>query len=235
VQRRPGCRGLWTLYNNTSLFLFTQSLSLSGSIQFEFEIFGNIQRELLKQHQATWRYSWSKLIHFRRMVKLDGFIKNEHSFLKKPQARKHVSDALSTLMCSQKYAFLLSSKTHRSKIRVHTTVLMHFKLPTLKRSKRSWTSMRMLQTQKALIFLGIVFILMRFRPFSTRTWRGGGGGGWFYLGWYNSWAFSFGGLSRAFSNRCVLDENAQRISLDGTPKRMCGRSLNNLFSNNEGT
>ena len=38
----------------------------------------------------------------------------------------------------------------------------------------SGTSMRMLQTQKALMFLGIVFVLMRFQPFSTRT--GGGGG-----------------------------------------------------------
>ena len=36
-----------------------------------------------------------------------------------------------------------------------------------------WTS---IQTQKALIFSGIVFILMRFRPFSTRTGVGGGGG-----------------------------------------------------------
>ena len=180
MQRRHGGRGLWTLYNNTSLFLFTQSLSSSGSIQFEFEILGNIQRELLKQHQSTWCYSWLKLIHFRKMVKLDGFIKNENCFLKKSQVRKHVSEALSTPVCSQKYAFSPSSKTRRSTIRVYTTVLMRFRLP--KRSKRialhvsdvSWTSMRMLQTQKALIFSGIVFVLMRFQPFSTRTGEGGG-------------------------------------------------------------
>ena len=42
--------------------------------------------------------------------------------------------ALSTLMLFQKYAFSLSSKKHRS-IRVHTTVLMCFRLSTLKRSK----------------------------------------------------------------------------------------------------
>lgn len=64
------------------VFLFTQSLLSSGSIQFEFEILGNIQRELLKQHQSTWCYSWLKLVHFRKMVKLDGFIKNENCFLK---------------------------------------------------------------------------------------------------------------------------------------------------------
>ena len=42
--------------------------------------------------------------------------------------------ALSTLMLFQKYAFSLSSKKHRS-IRVLTTVLMRFRLSTLKRSK----------------------------------------------------------------------------------------------------
>ena len=42
---------------------------------------------------------------------------------------------LPTLMCFQKYAFKLSSKTHLS-IRVHATILMRFKLSKLKRSKR---------------------------------------------------------------------------------------------------
>ena len=32
--------------------------------------------------------------------------------------------------------------------------------------------------------------------------------------------FRFDPLSRAFSNRCVCDENAQRISVDGRPKRI---------------
>ena len=42
--------------------------------------------------------------------------------------------ALFTLMRFQKYAFSLSSKTHRS-IRVHRTVLMCFRLSTLKNQK----------------------------------------------------------------------------------------------------
>ena len=42
--------------------------------------------------------------------------------------------ALSTLMFFQKYAFSLSPKKHRS-IRVHTTVLMRYRLSTLKRLK----------------------------------------------------------------------------------------------------
>ena len=32
--------------------------------------------------------------------------------------------------------------------------------------------------------------------------------------------FLFDPLSRAFSNRCVFDENAQRISVDVRPKRI---------------
>ena len=52
----------------------------------------------------------------------------------------------------------------------------------------------------------IVFILMRFRPFTL-------------IG-YVSVRFRFDPPSRAFSNRCVFDENAQRISVDGKPKRI---------------
>ena len=33
-------------------------------------------------------------------------------------------------------------------------------------------------------------------------------------------AVSFGPLSRAFSNRCVPDENAKRICVDGRTKRL---------------
>ena len=76
--------------------------------------------------------------------------------------------------------------------------------------------MRMLQTQKALMFLGIVFVLMRFQSFSTGTGVGGG----FTLANTIRRRFCFDRLSRAFSNRCVLDENAQRISVGGTPKRL---------------
>ena len=52
----------------------------------------------------------------------------------------------------------------------------------------------------------IVFILMRFRPFTL-------------IG-YVSVRFRFDPPSRAFSNRGVFDENAQRISVDGKRKRI---------------
>ena len=52
----------------------------------------------------------------------------------------------------------------------------------------------------------IVFILMRFRPSTLIR--------------YVSMRFRFDPPSRAFSNRCVFDENAQRISVDGKPKRI---------------
>ena len=42
--------------------------------------------------------------------------------------------------------------------------------------------------------------------------------------------FRFDPPSRAFSNRCVFDENAERIGVDGRPKRieMCAFSNCNL-------
>ena len=52
----------------------------------------------------------------------------------------------------------------------------------------------------------IVFTLMRFRPSTLIR--------------YVSVRFRFDPPSRAFSNRCVFDENAQRISVDGKPKRI---------------
>ena len=64
-------------------------------------------------------------------------------------------------------------------------------------------SWRMLQTHAPAIFLAIVFIVKRFRPpfrqsstvhTKTRCMR-----------------FRFDPLSRAYSNRCVFDENAQPI------------------------
>ena len=52
-----------------------------------------------------------------------------------PQPRWPIDpNALSTLMCFQKYSLSLSSKTHRS-IRVHTTDLMRFRLSRQKRKK----------------------------------------------------------------------------------------------------
>ena len=63
----------------------------------------------------------------------------------------------------------------------------------------------MLQTQEPVIFSVIVFIFMRFRPFHAYT---------------ICLRFRFDPLSRAFSKRQVLDENAQHIGEDGRPKRV---------------
>ena len=52
----------------------------------------------------------------------------------------------------------------------------------------------------------IIFILMRFRQSTLIR--------------YVSMRFRFDPPSRAFSNRCVFDENAQRVSVDGKPKRI---------------
>ena len=52
----------------------------------------------------------------------------------------------------------------------------------------------------------IIFIFMRFRQSTLIR--------------YVSMRFRFDPPSRAFSNRCVFDENAQRISVDGKPKRI---------------
>ena len=78
-------------------------------------------------------------------------------------------------------------------------------------SRRKLDSLRMLQTDVFAIFEAIfpfiVFILMRFQPSST-----------VHIDMmYNR--FRFDPLSRAFSNRWVFDENAQRISVDGRRKR----------------
>ena len=72
-------------------------------------------------------------------------------------------------------------------------------------------SLCMLQTDAFAIFQAIfpfiVFILMRFQPSST-----------VHIDMmYNR--FRFDPLSRAFSNRWVFDEYAQRISVDGRRKR----------------
>ena len=79
-------------------------------------------------------------------------------------------NALSTLMCFQKYSLSLSSKTHRS-IGVHTTDLMRFRLSWQKRKKTTasrvvtWVELSAHATNtRDAILLGIVFILMRFRP-----------------------------------------------------------------------
>ena len=77
--------------------------------------------------------------------------------------------------------------------------------------------MRILQTHAPAIFSVIVFILMLFRPFSTVFTD------------TICVRFCLDLLSRAFSNRCVFDENAQRVCVDGRRKLIeihkCGRSL----------
>ena len=68
--------------------------------------------------------------------------------------------------------------------------------------------MRILQTHAPAIFSVIVFILMLFRPFSTVFTD------------TICVRFCLDLLSRAFSNRCVFDENAQRICVKRGPKRI---------------
>ena len=69
--------------------------------------------------------------------------------------------------------------------------------------------MRMLQTHAPALF-SVVFILMRFRPFST-----------VHMHLYYMYALlNFDPLSRAFSNRYVFDENAQCIIVDRRRKRI---------------
>ena len=81
-------------------------------------------------------------------------------------------------------------------------------------------SMRMLQTHAPAIFSIIVFILMRLRPFPflSTLIR-------YVIDAYERdnlicMHFRFDPLSRAFSNRCVFNENAQRVSVDGRSKRI---------------
>ena len=64
--------------------------------------------------------------------------------------------------------------------------------------------MRMLQTHVPAKLSVITLTLMRFRPPLIR-----------YV-----CVFRFHPLLTAFPNRCVFDESAQRISVDGRPKRI---------------
>ena len=110
----------------------------------------------------------------------------------------------------QKFAFSLSSTTHRS-IRVHTTVLLRFRLSTLKRSTTNCTlgrklnHMRMRQAHAPAIFSVIVFIFVRFSTANTNTICG------FVL--------------IHFHEHFQIDA-AQRFSVDERPKRiqMCAFS-----------
>ena len=68
--------------------------------------------------------------------------------------------------------------------------------------------MRILQTHVPAKLSVIVLILMLFRPFSTVLTNA------------ICMRFSLDLLSRAFSNRCVSDENSQRICMKRGPKRI---------------
>ena len=90
---------------------------------------------------------------------------------------------------------------------------MRFRMSTLKRSKT--IELNDLTYAHAQVCPGTThlvditssfFILMRFRQSTLIR--------------YVSVRFRFDPPSRAFSNRCVFDENAQRISVDGKPKRI---------------
>ena len=118
--------------------------------------------------------------------------------------------AVSTILRFQKYAFSLSWKMHRS-LRVHTTVLMRFRLSTFENDRIarcqgdvSWTY----KHTRPRYFRSSFSFWCVFRPFSTVHTN------------TISMSFRFDPLSRAFSNRCVSDENAQHISVDGRPKRI---------------
>ena len=125
---------------------------------------------------------------------------------------------LSSLMRFQKYAFSFLSKTHRS-IRVHTTVLMRFRLSAFKafendkilRCEGSWTLRACYKHTHLRHFHFDAFSAIHANAIAI------------------SMRFRFDPLSRAFPNRCVFDENAQRISMDGRPKlsEMCALSNEN--------
>ena len=75
-----------------------------------------------------------------------------------------------------KNASINDSRLHNRFDAFSTAHTKTFQKDSIARRDVNGTSMRMLQTQKALMFLGIVFVLMRFQSFSTRTGVGGGGG-----------------------------------------------------------
>ena len=119
--------------------------------------------------------------------------------------RKLTVESIGTLMRFQNFAVSLLSKTHRS-LPVHTTVLMRFRLFTLKRSKTidiarcdvSWTLCACYKHTRLRYFWSFwcVFDCPHY---------------------CEMYAFS---QERAFLSQCVFDENAQRISMDRRVKRI---------------
>ena len=106
-------------------------------------------------------------------------------------------------------AFSFSSKTHRT-IRVHTNVFMRSRLSTkryrIARCDVSWTLCACYKRTRLRYFLSsfsldtssTVYTIIRYVCISVLI----------HL------------VSKAFSNRCVFDENSQHISADGRPKRV---------------
>lgn len=78
----------------------------------------------------------------------------------------------------------------------------------------------MLQTHASAIFSVLAFILTGFRQFSTAHTN------------KICMHFRFDILSKAFSDRCLYDEDAQRItiSLDGRPRRIELYAFSNEFA-----
>ena len=122
--------------------------------------------------------------------------------------KQEVSPSVPFLGTVQANAFLLSSETHRS-IRVHTAVLMHFRLSTLKLPKT--------------VELHVVTHVELYAHATITRARDNFSHRYHFDAFLTDnticMRFHFDHLlSRAFSNRCVFDENAQSIRTDGRPK-----------------
>ena len=106
-------------------------------------------------------------------------------------------------------AFSLSSKTHRT-IRVHTNVFMRSRLSTkryrIARCDVSWTLCACYKRTRSCDIFGHPFHSIRLRPSTLIR--------------YVCISVLIHLVSKAFSNRCVFDENSQHISADGRPKRV---------------
>ena len=102
-------------------------------------------------------------------------------------------------------AFSLSSKTHRT-IRVHTNVFMRSRLSTKRyRIARCDVSCSACYKPTRLRYFH-PFHSIRLRPSTLIR--------------YVCISVLIHLVSKAFSNRCVFDENSQHISADGRPKRV---------------
>ena len=122
--------------------------------------------------------------------------------------KEEVSHSVPFLGTVQANSFLLLSETHRS-IRVHSAVLMRFRLSTLKLAKtvelHVVTHVELYAHATITRACDIFSHGFHFDAFSTDNTI--------------CMHFSFDHLlSRAFSNRCVFDENAQSIRANGRPK-----------------